>query len=380
MTVTVILTLKGRPLHTLRWLWHHNRIAMPFPVLIADGGDDPEIEKILADPANFPNLNYKYLRYHDHTWTDYWFKMSDVMKKVDTPYAMTVDNDDFVLPHALARSADFLDANPDYASAGSHIAAFTIQESTGTLHNVAGDPLHVWLATNKSDFTNAQALDRISKPFGGSIVFFYNVNRTQLFRDAYDAYYKLDMRNLDVAEFLLDSMAILNGKIKFLSDICYFRQVGTSQNYANMDPLLTRIIFKNWVGELESMARICSDYGVRCGTLKQGAQAEHVYELLRQKVHDHFKTRVMHGGGAENPPSRGIIARLRSFLKSFALARRYHFNKKLNVVKQSLRRDGIQPVEEHVLDAALAEIVETLSSPDFPAYLESLKLRGLLPE
>lgn len=52
-STTILLTLKGRPLHTLRWMWHHNRIRLPFPIVIADGGNNQEIERLLSNPKNF---------------------------------------------------------------------------------------------------------------------------------------------------------------------------------------------------------------------------------------------------------------------------------------------------------------------------------------
>ena len=47
--VTILLTLKGRDLYTLRWLWHANRVSLPFPVVIADGEVNPIVARLI-DP------------------------------------------------------------------------------------------------------------------------------------------------------------------------------------------------------------------------------------------------------------------------------------------------------------------------------------------
>lgn len=375
--VTILLTLKGRPLHTLRWMWHHDRIRLPFKVVVADGGDDPEIERLLSDPNSFPNLDFVYWRYHDRTWADYWFKLHDCMNRIDTKYAMTVDNDDFILAPSLLRSKEFLDDNADYVSAGSHICAFTILEDGSYLNNVHGDPVNVWLATNKYDFTNENATDRLANKFGGSIVFYYNLNRTSLLRTIYSAYNSLRLSNLDIAEFLFEPTALLSGKVKFFSDIGYMRQVGTSQNYANMEPMLTRIIYKNWVGELDAVVARCAEVAMSLGT----AEPTVAGEIVRSQIHDHFFRRLANDCVRVPSSARwSPVTAARGFLKAhLPAARHFHFKKKWKTVAAILRRDGIENKEEAAMKAAVDQVVETLSTPQFPAYLAQLQTQGHLP-
>ena len=63
--LTILLTLRGRHLHTLRWMWHANRVGLPCHVIIADGEVHPTIDRLLSDPGNFRNLSYEYHRHHD---------------------------------------------------------------------------------------------------------------------------------------------------------------------------------------------------------------------------------------------------------------------------------------------------------------------------
>ena len=69
--LTILLTLKDRPLFTFRWMSYANSINFPFKVLIADGGKDKAVPTALSNRANFPNVDYEYIRYpYDQTYAE----------------------------------------------------------------------------------------------------------------------------------------------------------------------------------------------------------------------------------------------------------------------------------------------------------------------
>ena len=76
-SLTIILTLRGRHLHTLRWMWHANRTSLPYHIIIADGEVHPTIDRLLSDPSIFPNISYEYHRYRDLSLTDYYKKIKE---------------------------------------------------------------------------------------------------------------------------------------------------------------------------------------------------------------------------------------------------------------------------------------------------------------
>lgn len=61
--LTIVLTLKDRSAFTERWMRYMDACACPYRILIADGGEDPGIERRLRTPDGFPRLRYEYLRY-----------------------------------------------------------------------------------------------------------------------------------------------------------------------------------------------------------------------------------------------------------------------------------------------------------------------------
>ena len=107
--LTILLTLKDRPLFTFRWMAYANSIRFPFKVLIADGGKDETVPKVLSDKTNFPNVNYEYIRYpYDVTYAEYYSKVVDALSHVKTPFAVMADNDDFFIVEGLRLAVEFL--------------------------------------------------------------------------------------------------------------------------------------------------------------------------------------------------------------------------------------------------------------------------------
>ena len=117
MSLTVVLTLKGREAFTYRWMSYMDGLKFPYKILIADGGDNQNLESHLRDHKNYPNLDYKYIRYPlDNNLEDYFNKLFDVLSRVKTKYTLHADNDDFYLLDNIENHLEFLDENFDYVS------------------------------------------------------------------------------------------------------------------------------------------------------------------------------------------------------------------------------------------------------------------------
>jgi glycosyltransferase domain-containing protein len=129
--LTILLRLKGRPLFTLRFLFHANRARMPFRFLVADGEARPPLSDILENAREyFPNIDIAYVRYPDDTsLSRFYAKMHDALRRVNTPYVMLADNDDFLGAAGLERAVEFMDSHPDYVCCGTGIAGFSVHAS-----------------------------------------------------------------------------------------------------------------------------------------------------------------------------------------------------------------------------------------------------------
>jgi len=233
--LTIILTLRGRHLHTLRWMWHANRIGFPYHVIIADGEVHPTIDRLLSDPATFPNLSFEYHRHCDLSFSDFYKKCTETIRKVKTKYVMLSDNDDFPIIAGIQKSIEYLNNELEYVCAGGKIPHFSIIPSLELPGKIIGPMIG-------TKFTYRQVSHDISFPSVSACVMdeinqyqviYYNIYRTQALRVIFEEIEVHDFSDLTVHEFYIALRAVTLGKVRSdPSVVCYLRQTGTS-NYSS---------------------------------------------------------------------------------------------------------------------------------------------------
>ena len=130
---SILLVLKDRPFYTLRFMSYLEYIKFPHKIIIADGGKNLQIQEILQHSKNFPNLNYKYIRYpYDETLNHFHEKMALATQEIQTPTVAVLDNDDFILSEGISKCLYVLKENDNYSSARGAIL------SAGISHDVYG--------------------------------------------------------------------------------------------------------------------------------------------------------------------------------------------------------------------------------------------------
>src|SRR5438132_8502638 len=133
--LTVLLPLKGRPEFTLRWMKYADSVRFPFRVLIADGGEDDTGRKVLSNKANFPNVDYEYLRHpYDQTYAEYYSKVVDALSRIETPFVALADNDDCFIGEGLKLAVEFLRVHPDYSACVGHVGVCWVTYSDRFVH------------------------------------------------------------------------------------------------------------------------------------------------------------------------------------------------------------------------------------------------------
>lgn len=240
--LTIVLPLKGRPLFTLRFLWHANASRLPYRFLLADGQVRPQLTSVLVNSREvFPNLNIEYLQYPDDvSFSRFFAKMDDAINRVRTPYVMLADNDDFLAPAGIERSMDFLDNAPDYVCCGGGIAGFSVYSAQGEKNPGLVGPF------NKFAFRYA-AEDRSMDIGYGSVTKrllagaqyswgYYAVYRSSVLGDIAREVVEIDFSDLMLYEWFCGLRTLSLGKAR--SDpavIGYLRQYWTSlrSSFAN---------------------------------------------------------------------------------------------------------------------------------------------------
>ena len=138
--ITLILTLKDNVEFTYRWLNYMNNQNCNYKILIADGGRDDSIKKILVGKNLYPNINYEYIRYpYDANLKLYYSKLVDVVNRVETPYILFMDNDDFFILENIPIFIDYLDKNKDTVSCGGHLASLSLYSKNKLVNATTGD-------------------------------------------------------------------------------------------------------------------------------------------------------------------------------------------------------------------------------------------------
>src|SRR5438132_11425595 len=214
--LTVLLPLKGRPEFTLRWMKYADSVRFPFRVLIADGSEDETGPKILSNKANFPNVNYEYMRYpYDQTYAEYYSKVVDALSHVKTPFAVMADNDDFFIVEGLRNAVAFLRAHPDYSACGGHVGMFWITSTGKAFHgNVTyGNKIELKWRRRPPSVAQETAAERMWNQF---LYYFdasyYDVQRTEELKSRFAALRALDIQDLFLAEYLLAFLTSIAGK------------------------------------------------------------------------------------------------------------------------------------------------------------------------
>ncbi|MCB2107420.1 MAG: TIGR00180 family glycosyltransferase, partial [Rhodobacteraceae bacterium] len=242
--LTIILTLKGRPYHTLRYLWHANRTGFPHHILIADGEVRDSLASLLENPDTFPSLSYTYRRYpDDQTLNDFLAKLADVTARVRTPFAMLTDNDDFLFPSALQRSIAFLQKHAGYLSHSCGVAGFRLQSSaTDITANLRGPITQLAYRYGQMyapyDISAGNVLGRLKAGYAAYSSVWYNVYRSDMLKQIVENLRRMEFKTFEpVIEDFCAIQALLAGRHRSEADsISYIRQMDSSLRLVSPDP------------------------------------------------------------------------------------------------------------------------------------------------
>lgn len=313
----------------MRWLWHADRICLPFRVIVADGQVHPTIDRLLSNPATFPHLSFDYHRYEDRSFSDFFRKCVDALGKVQTQYVMMSDNDDFLFPAGLQKCITFLDGAPEYVCASGGIPGFSIFPQSGAACNVVGSLRRIRYRCHDDGSYRSRDLDdasmavRVLGELTNYLSIYYDVYRTQSLRVIAEEIQAFDFSDLLIHEMYGALRAVTLGKVRSdPSYFSYFRQGGTS----------SRVSFKNdWVHHL-LRSRFPQDFAAMASMIaRKAAEADGCGQPeLEERIRDAYAAvlRTM---------LAGTMMRHR-FPRLFALKQRFLALPRPRLLPASLRR------------------------------------------
>lgn len=234
--------------------------------------------RILSDKSKFPNITYKYERYNDSDFNEYYKKIAHALTRINSKYVMFADNDDFLLPQGINRSIDFLNTNDDFVGASGRIGFFYLFSfKTKKTNNFLGTPYlifpqHGGYAPRSLD--KIKAVERIESAAQLYNVTYYSVFRTITLRHVASENAEICFNSLYSSELFLHLKLLCSGRIHFDSDFSsYIRQLGSSAGGGGNEDVFNEI----------TSGRLAEDYSNLTRNIINGISLEESEKKLIEK-------------------------------------------------------------------------------------------------
>lgn len=371
--MTIVLPLKGRPLFTLRFLWHANRERLPYRFVVADGQVRPHLATLLENAHKvFPHLDIEYFPYPDDVdFGHYYRKMADAVRRVRTPYAMLADNDDFLAFAGLESSMDFLDANPDYVCCGGGIAGFSVysrpKSSAGGALGRLNQLTYRYAPYDRStDLGSSLCTDRLANGLRNSWSY-YAVFRKPALQTIWDELVEMSPTDLQLVEKFCAMRTLTLGKARSDSaTISYFRQYWTSLRSAFAKDWVHHLLRNRFTSDFANIVERISDAASRADCLDKEIVAEHLRLYVEPWLRDFLRLNY----GLSASIRAHLRARVPSLLPWLKTRRRYLVWKERHSVFSTLRKNGAPEAYLRVLRGELRRIEDVLTGKEFRVFLE----------
>jgi glycosyltransferase domain-containing protein len=268
-----------------------DKINFPFKVLIADGGSDESVTTILGNKSAYPNVDYEYIRYpYDASPTDYYVKVLDALNRVETPFVVLADNDDFFVVDGLLRSIEFLKLHPDFSSCRGVIAGFKIQphSSDGELSNVYGrDVSFVRQVYPEQSTLEETAAGRVRNYCAHYRATWYDVFRTEQTQESFRILRDVDTQDLILSQHIPMLLGAIAGKIQVDNYVYLFRQlegvssVDKTETKEKAD-LFDRMLLDTWSADFKGFLDVISNAIAEKDSISKDEAARQVRSCYRQ--------------------------------------------------------------------------------------------------
>ena len=370
--LTIVLPLKGRHLFTLRFLWHANETRLPYRFVIADGQVHPAMIELLGNSRGiFPNLDIEYIRYPDDVdFRRYFLKMSDVLGRVRTPFAMLADNDDFLAFMGIERSIDFLESNPDYVCCGGGIAGFSVYSKNRTPIGGLFGPLNR-LAYRYApydrpiDLDSTSVTERLLLGLRNSWSY-YAVFRSQELLTIWREVAEMNLSDLQLHEKFCAMRTLTLGKAK--SDpgtIAYLRQYWTSLRSAFTKDWVHHLLRNRFSTDFAEIVRRISELAAAA----DGKDASVVAENLRDRVAPWLRDFLRLNYGLSGTVRQYLRTNIPGVLTWLKTRRRFSAPLERRSILAKLRKDGASKSYVQAFSRELNQIEDVISGDAFRKFV-----------
>lgn len=231
--VTIIIPTYNRHNYLKRILEYYNSFNHKLKIIIADSSVsdiyDSDLKQLLKSDC------ITYLKFHSDIIP--LNKCREALNLVESKYVVFCADDDFIIPNAIERSAEYLEAHNDYSCAQGLFIAFKYE---------AGDSksikLHWELSYKSISISDDDATERLSKHLYNYEPTWYGVHKTSQLKLALQEASKLPI-DYRFGEIVLTALTSIMGKIKILNILYCAREI--NKNSAGQ----TMLTWYDWMAE-----------------------------------------------------------------------------------------------------------------------------------
>lgn len=212
--LTVMVPTINRPDFLIRLLRYYEACRFPYTLAIGDSSDEERARPtrvVLAELEGKLKINYFSCPELNDAQT-----IRFLIERLETPYAVFVADDDFLVPEGLAAAARFLDDHPDYAAAHGQGIIAVLQDS-GSYGRFSATGLY-----RQPVLEQAAACDRLQALMRNYSVPLFSVHRTATWRRMYRR--TADLEDKTFTELLAVALSAVSGKIKQVEGLSLVRQ------------------------------------------------------------------------------------------------------------------------------------------------------------
>jgi glycosyltransferase domain-containing protein len=207
-TLCLLIPLKGRNKETKRILTYLNKTKSPFKILVADGGKEDISSQI--NTSIFPNIDIEYFyNGFDVNIPKFMNKMNNAFAKIEHPFTIMVDNDDFISTNGMIQGIKFLSENSDYSSYRSSVTSF--------LNNSD-------IYKDETFYSNC-AIERLKDSISKRGAGWHNITRTHIYKTLFSILDECQVDDLQMVFSIVSFWCSIYGNYKKLNSGDYYYHI-----------------------------------------------------------------------------------------------------------------------------------------------------------
>lgn len=247
--IAIAISTMNRSDFVIRQLEYYAKIKCPYPIYVGDASNEvhsQKIKKAIEDLSK--DITVKYIN-HERFNTRSGIPKShyDLYSKIKEEYCIFAGDDDYVIPDAIEKCAEFLEHNPGYSSASGHSVSFRLMNSGvyGELRKVADYPNY----SIESNSAGQRLVDLWSRYYA----VLFSVHRTKDLAKCWEQTHTVIDDSFSV-EYIPVSMSVVLGKAKILDCLSIVRQLGNEKVIGGL--AFDWLINKDWIASYNTFSQI----------------------------------------------------------------------------------------------------------------------------